>query len=209
MSKAVLRLFDGYEHTNSDLSEEVKELQNALRKNGFPSVQADGKFGPGTDAAVRTFQKKQKIPADGIVGTVTWARLLGQKPERRGALSTSYDAHSAALLAENREAEKFREAIEAAAKKHKIFSALLVGIGSRESAWGAALKPKGPSGTGDFYARPAPGKFRTGSLPPEGGFGRGLMQIDFDAHEFARTGEWWEPTANIAALRGWRWKAAH
>jgi hypothetical protein len=35
-------------------------------------------------------------------------------------------------------------------------------------------------------------------MPPDGrGFGRGLMQIDFDAQEFARTGNWADPAANI------------
>jgi hypothetical protein len=30
-----------------------------------------------------------------------------------------------------------------------------------------------------------------------GGFGRGLMQIDYDGHEFARSGAWQDPAANI------------
>ena len=35
-------------------------------------------------------------------------------------------------------------------------------------------------------------------MPPDGaGFGRGLMQIDFDAQEFARTGSWQDPEQNI------------
>ena len=35
-------------------------------------------------------------------------------------------------------------------------------------------------------------------MPPDGGgYGRGLMQIDFDAFEFARTGNWKDPEANI------------
>lgn len=38
---------------------------------------------------------------------------------------------------------------------------------------------------------------RTGPLPPDGAFGRGLMEIDFDAHEFASTGNWQEPGENI------------
>lgn len=36
-----------------------------------------------------------------------------------------------------------------------------------------------------------------GSTPPDGGFGRGLFQIDYDWHEFARTGNWHDPKANI------------
>ena len=38
----------------------------------------DGKFGPGTDAAVRAFQRGASIGVDGIVGPVTWTKLLGR-----------------------------------------------------------------------------------------------------------------------------------
>jgi hypothetical protein len=35
-------------------------------------------------------------------------------------------------------------------------------------------------------------------MPPDGlGYGRGLMQIDFDAHEFGRDGQWADPVENI------------
>jgi hypothetical protein len=35
-------------------------------------------------------------------------------------------------------------------------------------------------------------------MPPDGGgFGRGLMQIDYDGHVFARSGNWQDPAANL------------
>ena len=35
-------------------------------------------------------------------------------------------------------------------------------------------------------------------MPPDGlGYGRGLMQIDWDSHEFARIGNWWDARENI------------
>ena len=74
---------------------------------------------------------------------------------------------------------------------------MIGGLGSRESQWGLALKPVGPAGTGDFAPRRFPTRFRAGPLPPDGGFGRGLLQIDYDAYDFARTGDWQEPAANI------------
>lgn len=89
------------------------------------------------------------------------------------------------------EATKYRSYIESAANEYDIPVPVLLGIGSRESRWGLALKPPGPAGTGDFIKR-------NGSLAPDGrGWGRGLMQIDYQAHEFARSGRWQDPEENI------------
>lgn len=58
--------------------------------------------------------------------------------------------------------------------------AIVAGIGSRESAWGLALNPRGPGGTGDQ------------------GHGRGLMQIDDRYHkDFINSGLWRNPQENI------------
>jgi len=35
------------------------------------------------------------------------------------------------------------------------------------------------------------------AMPPDGGWGRGLMQIDWYSNEFAKTGDWQDPRANI------------
>ena len=50
--------------------EEVKTIQRLLAL-----ALVDGKFGPITDAAVRAFQKKEKLLVDGVVGPKTWAEL--------------------------------------------------------------------------------------------------------------------------------------
>jgi hypothetical protein len=52
----------------------VKDLQTALDRNGAKLV-VDGIFGPLTEAAVKAFQKSHLIPADGIVGPLTWSKL--------------------------------------------------------------------------------------------------------------------------------------
>jgi hypothetical protein len=60
------------------------------------------------------------------------------------------------------------------------------------------LKPRGAEGTIDLAPRPFARPWREDPLPPDGlGFGRGLLRIDYDAHEFARTGAWQDPAANI------------
>ena len=38
---------------------------------------ADGRFGPETDKLVRAFQKEAGLEADGEVGALTWAKLIG------------------------------------------------------------------------------------------------------------------------------------
>lgn len=57
----------------------VKALQILLIGNGFScgSWGADGKFGSGTEAAVRSYQKKMKLTVDGMAGPETMRSLLG------------------------------------------------------------------------------------------------------------------------------------
>lgn len=81
--------------------------------------------------------------------------------------------------------------IQEGAANAGVPTSIVAGIGSRESHWGRLLTPPGPGGTGDFTPR-------NGRVPSDGkGFGRGLMQIDYDAHDFARTGNWPDPRANV------------
>ena len=42
------------------------------------SLQVDGKFGQGTENAVKDFQKAKGLTADGVVGTNTWAALKSE-----------------------------------------------------------------------------------------------------------------------------------
>lgn len=54
---------------------EVKNLQNKLKKAGLYKSKVDGSYGPGTRSAVISFQKKYKLPVDGIAGAKTLAKL--------------------------------------------------------------------------------------------------------------------------------------
>ncbi len=116
-------------------------------------------------------------------------------PPPYGTTIPASDPHMRAQFAE---AMKYHDAIARAAEAGRLDPLIICGLGSRESGWGLLLHPPGPGGCGDFKPRSFPTRFRQGALPPEGGFGRGLMQIDFDAFEFARTGPWRDPAENIA-----------
>ena len=197
MSRPTLRLFDGYDHTSPHLRRAVRELQRCLRDLALP-VQPDGYFGRETEAALMRFQSERGLDSDGIAGPRTWGVLLGTPlTQTEQPFETTYAADDPDLTRQLREARKYKAAIEASAAQHEFATALICGIGSRESAWGLALKPLGPSGCGDFFKRSFPTPLRRGPLPADGGYGRGLMQIDYDAHEFARTGKWQDPIENI------------
>ena len=53
---------------------DVVFLQKRLIAFGY-YVSTDGRFGPMTESAVRSFQASNGLPADGVVGAMTWAKL--------------------------------------------------------------------------------------------------------------------------------------
>jgi peptidoglycan hydrolase-like protein with peptidoglycan-binding domain len=53
----------------------VPGIQYLLRAHGHPVV-VDGVYGPATAAAVTAFQTAEGVPSDGIVGPLTWPRLV-------------------------------------------------------------------------------------------------------------------------------------
>lgn len=67
-------------YTNS--AAQVKTVQRLLNALGYKgkdgkALAVDGDFGTNTAYAVKAYQTSQKITADGVIGAVTWKRLLG------------------------------------------------------------------------------------------------------------------------------------
>ena len=84
--KETLKKLDSvYENANSakdddslrmgDSGSAVKDLQTKLKKLGYYSGTIDSTFGSGTYAAVRAFQKKYNLTADGVAGSETLKKL--------------------------------------------------------------------------------------------------------------------------------------
>ncbi len=59
-------------------SQAVKEMQIALKKLGYMRGTPDGKFGAATEKALKAFQKKYKLSADGVAGDSTLRLLYGK-----------------------------------------------------------------------------------------------------------------------------------
>lgn len=94
--------------------------------------------------------------------------------------------------------DKYWKYIQQSCEKYGLDIKLVLAIGARESDWGLGLKPVGEKGTGDWHFRPYSTKTRIAGMPGDGlGYGRGLMQIDYDWHAFARSGKWYRAEDNI------------
>ena len=59
-----------------DSGNQVEEIQIMLNMINKTQLQIDGDFGAKTLAAVVSFQKKYKLKPDGIVGNMTYAKLI-------------------------------------------------------------------------------------------------------------------------------------
>lgn len=72
-----------------DRNETVRTVQQKLKNWGYYTGTVDGIFGPKTEEAVRSFQKKNGLTVDGIVGSRTLA-ALGMSAAQPSSGSASY-----------------------------------------------------------------------------------------------------------------------
>ncbi|MGE5598752.1 MAG: L,D-transpeptidase family protein [Bacteroidota bacterium] len=85
--------------------QDVLGLQLYLRRLGLDPGPADGVYGPRTAAAIKEFQRRCKLPPDGVVREATWAaigarRLVRDKPHLTAAsrLTIVVDVYYASLF---------------------------------------------------------------------------------------------------------------
>lgn len=71
---------DGRENKEED----VRKLQEALKKLGYDPGAIDGKWGEKTKAALKKFQKDRELPDDGIAGPKTWGAINKALEELEG-----------------------------------------------------------------------------------------------------------------------------
>lgn len=65
------------EYQTGSTGNDVKQIQSALAFAGYLSTAPDGVYGPLTKQAVQRFQSDKGLTIDGIVGSNTWAALMG------------------------------------------------------------------------------------------------------------------------------------
>ena len=84
-SETLKKLDSAYKNADSDKDDgslrkgatgsAVKDLQTKLKKLGFYNADVDGSYGDTTVAAVKAFQKKYNLTADGVAGSETLKKL--------------------------------------------------------------------------------------------------------------------------------------
>ena len=84
-SETLKKLDSAYKNADSDKDDDslrkgatgsaVKDLQTKLKKLGFYNAYVDGSYGDTTVAAVKAFQKKYNLTADGVAGSATLKKL--------------------------------------------------------------------------------------------------------------------------------------
>ena len=82
---------------NDTRTDVVKMLQSRLSDKGI-TTKPDGNFGPKTEAALKLFQTRCGVTADGIAGPITWALLFGTTPATNLAPSSALTGAAMRLI---------------------------------------------------------------------------------------------------------------
>lgn len=107
---------------------EVKAVQKRLKELGYLNDSADGIFGPTTEAAVKAFQQRNGLTADGVVGIATLAKL--DSSSAKAASSSSSTPATDNTLRSGSEGSEVKE-LQYRLKELGYYT------GSRDGAYGA------------------------------------------------------------------------
>ena len=84
-------------YKNGSTGEDVTRIQKALKDAGFYQGEPDGVFGLPTETALKNFQTKSGLGADGIVGPATWGKLFPSPVSAAKEVSGGLDSRCLAL----------------------------------------------------------------------------------------------------------------
>ncbi len=121
-----------------DRGSEVKELQKALLSLGFDPNGTDGKFGSGTKAAVKAYQKSRGLTVDGKAGNITLSLLYSEVDS--GASSGSGSASGGEATSTNPNTLKYGSSGSRVTELQNNLKKLGYSVGTVDGKFGAATK---------------------------------------------------------------------
>ncbi|MGW4528751.1 peptidoglycan-binding protein [Amycolatopsis sp. NPDC004378] len=126
----------------------VSAVQFLLRYRGY-TVTADGSFGSQTKSSVQSFQAAQNISGDGVVGSVTWERLVptlnsGDGNDAVRAAQTLLNKSGYGLTVDGSFGAKTVDAINAFKSAHGLTGGSQIGTTTWQ--WLAGSSAQGASG---------------------------------------------------------------
>lgn len=119
---------------------EVKELQKALLSLGFDPNGTDGKFGSGTKAAVKAYQKSRGLTADGKAGNITLSLLYSEMDGSANNGSSSGSAGSGEATSTNPNTLKYGSSGSRVTELQNNLKKLGYSVGTVDGKFGAATK---------------------------------------------------------------------
>ena len=195
----------------------VKKAQKVLVAHGLLKS-ADGKFGSGTQTAVKKYQKMHNLPQDGKVGTDTWASMIGTKkafidpeatklPIKKGASGSDVKLIQQALINHGyslKKDGKFGSGLEKIVKKYQKAHSLkadgIVGGGTWDSLI-SSIKlpaPNYPAAKVNYSEN----RFPVAKGSSSGDIKKVQKALAAQGYEVKANGKWNEATANgVKALQ--------
>lgn len=116
---------------------EVKELQKALLSLGFDPNGTDGKFGSGTKAAVKAYQKARGLTADGKAGNLTLSLLYA---EVDGSVTVGGSSSAGEAVSTNPNTLKYGSSGSRVTELQNNLKKLGYAVGTVDGKFGAATK---------------------------------------------------------------------